>query len=161
MRKDHRPDESDPPRNRGSREIRGGDQQVGPEEEGGRRRDRQVESLEQPQGQDGLQEESTAKRVDAEERRQPIHDAARRTERLGLCRGGCPRRLDNAIVEEAGTEPDQRIEPEHGLHGVKGRSTEPFTASWGMPASSVPSAPKSDPARLYRANNVVRSRSAT
>ena len=34
-------------------------------------------------------------------------------------------------------------------------------ASWGMPASRVPIAPRSEAARLYRANEVVRSRSAT
>ena len=87
-------------------ELGEGAEDVDGEEDGAGLAHRNVESPEQPEGEDGLHDESAAEGVDREERRELQHDAARLVQRRRACRRrGLQRRGELAVGERReGTE---------------------------------------------------------
>jgi len=71
---DHRVQEADAPGQVWSDELRGRAEQSCPEEERTCLYQRQAEALQQPQGQQRVDDEAARERVDAEQHRQAHHD---------------------------------------------------------------------------------------
>ena len=70
-------------RHPGSGELRAGRQQPSPEEELAGSGEREVETLEQPEREQGIDDQPASEGIDREQRRQFDHDAARRPQRFG------------------------------------------------------------------------------
>ena len=72
----------------GAMSCENADNRPGPEEEQSGLRQRETESLEEPERHQRIHDEPARERIDAEERRELEDDPARRAERRGFPRGG-------------------------------------------------------------------------
>src|SRR5262249_5274918 len=97
VREYHRIDETEAlPQPCGHRIGEGGED-VRPEEERARRGEREIEALEQPQRDEGLNRESAGERIEAEERGELVDPASG-----GAQSGGLIRRFTNLRARQAG-----------------------------------------------------------
>ena len=117
MREHHRVDEADAPGEPGRDRKRKGAEQARPEEVQARRRQRQIEALEQPQRQQRLHDEAAGKGVDAEQRREPVDDTAGRPERRFGAFVAWLWSRGSAAVEKRRQQSERGIEIEHRLDG--------------------------------------------
>ena len=121
MGEHHRVDESDALSESRGDQVRAGRQQPGPEEDRASGGDRQVEPLEQPQSQQGLDDEASAQRVETEQGSQGVDDpprlAQRRASMLVLLE-----RCGQPAVQPEGDQAKQRIHHEHGLQRLAQRN---------------------------------------